>query len=137
MGGYDLVALIFVPEISDPLTGLVRDIDRRLEGVAARHPGNKLGVWVVVCNEDEAAKQAARDLVTCEDLKHVVVGNAMPGGPPRYRVNREAAQTVVIYNGDGTVVANFALEKGELDECSSAEIIAALARVVPLRVSAK
>ena len=42
MGGYDLVALIFAREISDPLTSLVKKIDQRLDAIAgktARPPG--------------------------------------------------------------------------------------------------
>jgi hypothetical protein len=133
VGGYDLVALIFVREIDAPLTSLVKDIDKRLHGVPARNQGHKLGVWVVVCNDNEAAKQQARDLVSKEGLQHVVVGTTAPGGPPRYRVNPDAEQTVVIYNGEGIVVANFALQECDLDEAKTAEIIKALARVVPIR----
>jgi hypothetical protein len=125
--------LIFVREIDDPLTGLVKDIDKRLHGVPAINQGHKLGVWVVVCNENEAAKEQARDLVTKEGLQHVVVGTTMPGGPPRYRVNKDAEQTVVIYYRDGTVVANFALQECDLDEAKATEIIKALALVVPIR----
>jgi hypothetical protein len=130
VGGYELVALIFVHEVSDPLTSLVKDIDRRLEGVPTAYPGNKLGVFVVVCNEDEAAKQQARQMVAAAGFKHVVVGTTALGGPPKYRVRKDAEQTVVIYNREGRVVVNFALEKGELNDETAPDIVAAFGRVL-------
>jgi hypothetical protein len=119
------------------LTGLVKKIDRRLDKASPHHKENKLGVFVVVCNEDDAAKERVRDLVAAEGFKHVVIGNTMLGGPPRYRVNKDAEQTVAIYDLDGTVVANFALKKGELNEAKTADIIKAMGRVLPTRPGAK
>jgi hypothetical protein len=51
--GYDLVALIFAREVSDPLTSLVKQIDKQLEDRAAGRRGrDRHGVFVIFCNDD-------------------------------------------------------------------------------------
>ena len=132
MGGYDLVALVFVREVSDPLTGLVKQIDQQLEEASARRPGpDKLGVFVIFCNDDPAMKDRLRELVARERLKHVVLCSADAQGPPRYKVAKEADYTVVIYKNSEDVASNFALRKGELNEERAKDIRKALAQVLP------
>lgn len=134
MGGYDLVALIFAREISDPLTGLVKRIDRRLDGPnALRRGASKLGVFVVVCNDDAGLQERLQALADKEQLKHVVLCAHKSGGPPRYRVAPEADLTVVIYKDSERVAANFPLKKGDLTEDRAAEVLRALTRALPVK----
>lgn len=57
MGGYDLVALIFARDISDPLTSLVKAVDEQLDVAAASRRGpNKLGVFVVFLSDDPGSR---------------------------------------------------------------------------------
>jgi hypothetical protein len=132
VGGYDLVALIFAREVSDPLTGLVKEIDRQLDATSARGLGaNKLGVFVVFCNDDAGLGQRLRDLIAKEGLKQVVLCTHNAAGPTRYRVAKEADLTVVIFEDRARVAANFPLRKGDLDEARSQAIIKALTQVLP------
>ena len=132
MGGYDLVALIFAREVSDPLTSLVKRIDHRLNGPNARRRGaDKLGVFVVFCNDDAGLQRQLEALAEKERLKHVVLCAHKSGGPPRYRVAREADVTVVIYEDSERVAANFPLKKGGLNEDKTAEVLRALTRALP------
>ena len=87
----------------------------------------------MLCNDDAAHKQRVQDLVAKEHLKHVVVGTAIPGGPPRYRVAKEADVTVVVYADHRVVAANFPLKTSELDARNVMAISAALRRVLPER----
>jgi hypothetical protein len=130
VGGYELVALIFVNEVSDPLTSLVKQIDKQLE--TAPHDGNsaKLGVFIVFCNDNGSLNQQLKDLVARERLQHVVLCTTN-APPPRYRVANEAELTVAIYEDHAHVSANIPVRKGSLNGQKAEEIIRALARALP------
>ena len=134
MGGYDLVALIFAREVSDPLTSLVKTIDKQLqESSARRKGGNKLGVHVVFCSDDPNLQQQLQNLIAKEGLKNIVISLSAnkSQGPPRYRVAREAELTVVVYEGRRRVAANFVLDSVDLTADRTSDIMKALRKVLP------
>ena len=133
MYGYDLVALIFVREISDDWTRVVKTLDRKLDETMTRQKRqDKLGVFVILCTDDDKMQAKMKELTEKEGLKQVVLSTFKGvNGPPRYRVAREAAYTVAVYKDHHDVSANFALRKGELDEGWSAKIVAAIAAELP------
>ena len=116
MRGYDLVALIFVRENSDPLTSLVKRIDKELVEVSAGRTGTKRGVFVVYCNSSPGINDQLKALVAQENLKQIVLCSTTAEGPKRYNIDTDAAMTVVIYDGKRTVTTNHALKPGELNE---------------------
>ena len=131
MQGYNLVALIFAREVSDPLTSLVKTIDRQLDEASARQPGSGTkGVFVIFCNDDAAMQQKLQALIGKEKLKQVVLCFGTSEGPAKYEVAEEAGLTVAIYE-NRVVKANFALRKGELNKDRTKEIIKALTQVLP------
>lgn len=133
MDGYDLVALIFAREVSDPLIGLVKAIDKQLE-TSRRRPGSeKPGVHVVFCSDDPNLKQRLDALIAKEGVKHVVfsISKNKSQGPPRYRVSREAELTVVIYADQDRVVANHVLDSLDLTVEGNDEIMKSLKKVLP------
>jgi hypothetical protein len=129
-----MVALIFVRDLSDPLTSLVKKIDRELHVAAAKRTGDKnLGVFVIVNPADGRAEQL-KALAQKEGLQHVTlsVGTA----PQRYEVNKDADVTVATYTVAWPprmqeVVGNFAFRPGELDQSQCDAILASLAKVLP------
>ena len=134
MQGYDLVALIFAREVSDPLTGLVKTIDKQLTESGARHKtGRKLGVFVVFCSDDPGLQPQLQNLITKEGIKNVVlsVSRNKSQGPPRYRIAREADLTLVIYANRNKVAANFVLDSDDLTSDRSKEIMTSLMKVLP------
>jgi hypothetical protein len=132
VGGYDLVSLVFVHEVSDPLIGLVKAIDRQLEEASVnRKSPNRLGVYLIVCNSRPDLKQQLQEIVAHEGLKHVVLTAAVEGGPKHYKIAREAELTAVVYENRDHVSANFALRPGELDEERARAIMREIARVLP------
>jgi hypothetical protein len=131
--GYDLVALIFAREISDPLTSLVKAIDKQLEESSARRQGQpRLGVFVVFCSDDPGLQEQLQKLIAKESLRHVVLSLSAQKakGPPRYRVAREAELTVVIYEDHSQVMANFVLDSENLTADRAREIIQSLRKVL-------
>jgi hypothetical protein len=124
--------LIFVREASDPLTSLVKQIDRRLAAAAGKTP-QSLGAYVLFVNNSDGLKQRLGAMAAKENLKHV---NLCIGAPPKgYEVANEADVTAVIYTvgrrWQQQVKANFALRKGELNAEKAAAIVKALSDVLP------
>src|SRR5690242_13601635 len=71
--GYSLAALLFVNDVSEPLTALIRRIDNRLE-VASQIPGQERpGVFVVFTSDDGRLKERLEALMAKEQFKQVVV----------------------------------------------------------------
>ena len=125
--------LIFVREVNDPLTSLVKKIDERLES-AGKGPRQR-GAYVVVESTAEGLDKQLRGLAEKQAVKSVTFGIGTP--PEVYAVAKEAEVTVVIYNparrGQQKVTANFALRKGELDDKKADAIAKALAEVLPAK----
>jgi hypothetical protein len=130
--GYGLHALIFARDLSDPLTSLVKTIDKQLEKSSAglKKGVGKLGVFVIFLNEDPGLKTQLQDLIARESVKRVVLTTHKAQAPSRYRIAREAELTVVIYRHDNDVIANFVLDAEELAERSD-DIMKALRKVLP------
>jgi hypothetical protein len=133
VSGYTLVALIFAREISDPLTSLVKAIDRQLGESPARRDGRKLGVFVVFCSDDPGLHKQLQDLIAREGIKNVVLSLSTnkAQGPPRYRVARDAELTVVVYNGTGRVVTNMVLDTEDVTADRARDVVTALKKVLP------
>ena len=127
--------------MSDPLTGLVKKIDQRLDAAAGK-ARRTLGAFVIFSsNADglpalspmgERRDKQIREMSDKNGLKRVCLGIGAP--PEDYEVAKEADVTVVIYSPGrrrNSVQANFALRNGELDETKGDAIVAALSKVLP------
>ena len=126
--------MVFAREVSDPLTSLVKTIDKQLGESSARHKtGSKLGVFVVFCSDDPGLKQQLQNLIAKLGLKNIVlsVSTQNAQGPPRYRVAREADLTVVVYQNYSQVAANFVLDSEDLTADRTNDIVKSLRKVLP------
>ena len=120
--------VVFARGLSDPLGKLVRGLDKALTDHKAAEPR----AWVTFLHEDQSAfdpqvvdwakKQAVRKvpLAVFED----------EGGPPSYRLGREAEVTVLLFVKQ-KVVRNFAFRAGELTEARVAEVLRAVPEILP------
>jgi hypothetical protein len=119
--------------MSDPLTGLVKKIDQRVNEAASRmKSGPELGTYVILYNNSDGLDEQLRGMAEYEALTRVSVGIGAPPGD--YNVAKDADVTVVIYQvgrRGNAVSANFALRKDELDDKQSDAIVAALSKVLP------
>jgi hypothetical protein len=107
------MAIVFARQPSDALGKLIRGLDRQL----ANHKPDELRAWVTFLSDDQPAldpkvvkwaqDQAIRTvpLAIFEDI----------GGPPSYRLHRDAEVTVVLAVKQ-KVVQNFAFRTGELTD---------------------
>jgi len=96
----------------------------------------QLGVYVLFMNNANGLDQRLRSMAEKTALQRVDLGIGVP--PQRYEVSNEADLTVVVYNperrGRQRVTANFALRKGELNDARIADIVKAIAAVLPPEV---
>ncbi|MSQ97597.1 MAG: hypothetical protein EXR98_24010 [Gemmataceae bacterium] len=125
--------MIFVREVSDSLTSLVKKMDETVNAASPKYTnGRRLGTFVII-GDAEGRVEQLRGMAQSYGLQRVNL--CVGAAPPRYQVAEEADVTVVIYipgrPGQNRVAANFALRRGELDGVKCDEIIAALANVLP------
>jgi hypothetical protein len=119
--------VVFAHKLSEPLGKLCQQMDQAV----AKHAKAELRAWVTFLNNDQlsldpkvvqwAKKYALRSvpLGVFEDV----------GGPPSYRLARDADVTVLLFVKQ-KVVANFAFRDGERTEEKSGEVIGTLPRIV-------
>jgi hypothetical protein len=120
-----------VRETSDPLTRLVKKIDKQLD--SAGKSARPAGVYLLFDSKADGLEKELREIAEKLKLKHVSL--CIGAAPDDYQVNKEAETTVVIYNlgrrPEQKVKANFALRNGELDKAKTKEIVKALSDVLP------
>ncbi len=121
------MVVVFARRPDDELARLVRGLDKELE----RRKAAGLRAWVTFLSDDQPAldpqlvnwarEQAVRSvpLSVFED----------PGGPPSYRLHRDADVTVLLAVKQ-KVVKNFAFRPGELTDDRVAAVLAAVAGLV-------
>ncbi len=101
--------MIFAREIDSTLTSLVKKID----AATAENKSSKMGSFVVFCSDDKDLEAKLKELADKEGLKHCVLSLDNPAGPKGYKVEKDAAVTVVLYN-QREIKANYAFKKGEM-----------------------
>src|SRR5262249_10191894 len=105
--------VVFARSLSAPLGKLVGQLDKAL----LDHKDPDLRPWVPFVNEDQASLDAK---VVEWGKQNAVRGVSLAvfedaGGPPSYKLNRDADVTVLLFVKQ-KVVANFAFRAGELTE---------------------
>ncbi len=118
--------MIFAREISDPLTSLVKKIDK----ATAKNNECKMGSFVVFLSDEEGLDGKLKDLIKKESLEHIVLTIDNPQGPEAYKVAKEADVTVVLYH-ERDVKSNYAFKKGELNNEKVDKIVADLSKILP------
>jgi hypothetical protein len=119
--------VVFARSMSDPLGKLTSQIDK----VLTEYKTSNLRAWVTFLNDDQPSLDA-KVVRWCQDhaVRSVPVGvYEDAGGPPSYRLSKEADVTVLLYVKQ-KVAANFAFRSGELNDERIAEVMKALPRIV-------
>lgn len=119
--------IVFARSLSDSVGKLAHRIDKAL----TNHKAADLRAWVTFLAEDHTGMDPK---VVAWSKKHAV--GTVPlgvfedvGGPPSYRLARDADVTVLL-SVKQRVVVNFAFRAGELTEARIEEVMKALPRIV-------
>src|SRR5262249_52271255 len=86
-------------------------------------------VLLVMLSDDDDLEERLKDFARVQGFKHVSLSMDDPGGPPAWRLAKDADVTVILYNRR-TVAANHAFRKGGLDEKAIATVMADLPGLV-------
>jgi len=119
--------VVFARGLTDPLAKLTLQIDKAL----SEHKAAGLRAWVTFLHDDQPSFDA-KVVKWSQDhaIRSVPLGVFEDaGGPPSYRLSREAEVTVLLFVQQ-QVVANFAFRAGELNEDRIGEVMKALPRIV-------
>src|SRR5438552_119926 len=110
--------MIFARDVSDPLTSLVKKLDE----ATAKHKDERMGSFVVFCNDDEKLEGKLKDLAKKEKLESIILTIDNPSGPAAYKVAKDADITVVLYSKN-KVKANYVFKKGALKKKDVEKIV--------------
>lgn len=116
--------MIFARQISDPLTGLVKQLNQ----ATAQHKADKLGSFVVHLGDESIGPRLA-ELAEKEKVEQTILA-FMSEAPKEYQVAKDAEVTVVLYVGR-RVKANHAFKKGELGPEQIRRVLADLPMILP------
>lgn len=123
--GVSPVAMVFARQVSEPLVGLIRQLD----AAAARHRKQEMGAFVVFLSDDDSLDKKLQEVAEKNNLKHVVLSTFDPGGPDGFEVTADAEVTVVLYR-EFVVKANHAFRKGEFTKKHADKILADVPKIL-------
>lgn len=121
-------AVVFARTLTDPLAKLIGQLDKALKD----HQAAGLRAWVTFLGENQTTLDPQ---VVRWAGKHAIRGVPLgvfedAGGPPSYRLSRDADVTVLLFVKQ-KVVANFAFRGGELTDERVADVMKGLAKILP------
>jgi hypothetical protein len=106
------VAMVFARDVSPTLTALLKKIDAE----TAKNKNASMGSFVVFLSDDKGLPDKLKKVAKDEGFKNIVLAVYAPDGPEKYKVAKDADVTVVLYDADSKVQANYAFKKGELKD---------------------
>ncbi len=125
--GGNPVVMIFAREVTPELTKLIKRVDQ----TTAKHKDEEMGSFVVFCNGDKQLQDQLKGMARDQDLKQLILSTwDDTAGPQKYRVNKDADVTVVLYTGL-VVKANHAYAKGELSDKDVDGIVGEVSKILP------
>ena len=107
----------------------LRKLIATIEEVAAKNPKAELNSFVVFCSNSDKLEGELKDLAEKSELKNVVLAIEEPAGPEKYKINRDAEVTVVLYK-ERVVKANHSFAKGKLTDKDVETVSAEIAKLV-------
>ena len=119
------VVMVFARDATK-ITGLLQKLDE----VVGRRRDVGLKAFAVILSPDFAKEENRKEVIqslekTAADLKNVILAVEGPDGPEKYRINKDADVTVILYR-KLNVAANFAYAKDKLTDKEIGDILAAI-----------
>lgn len=108
------------------MTSLVK----KLDAAAVANKDIRMGGFVVLLTDDDKMEDALKKLAEKEGIKKVMLGIDSPAGPPKWKVEKDADVTVVLY-AKNTVKESFAFAKGKLDDKAIDAVVAGIDSLKP------
>jgi len=100
-----------------------------LDIAADKNQKVEMGAFAVYLSDDAKLADALKQQCDKAKYKQIVLAIDSPEGPPRYRIEKDADVTVILYR-DRKVAANFAFAKGKLTSKDVDRILADVQTIV-------
>lgn len=127
--GDNPVAVVFARTAECPMAQkLIKAVDATTE----KNSACEMGSFVVFCADDDKLEAKLKDMAEKEHLKKIVLSIDTPTGPAKYKINKDADVTVVLYK-NREVKANYAFKKGELKDEDIEKIVADVSKITPAK----
>jgi hypothetical protein len=117
--------MIFAREVSDPLTSLVKS----LEKATVENSNVKMGSFVVFLSDDKTLADKLKALAKDNHIEHTVLAVHDAAGPEGYTIPKEANVTVVLYV-KRTVKANHTFGQGQLTDAAVASVLKDIPKIL-------
>jgi hypothetical protein len=118
--------MIFAREVSDPLTSLVKKLDK----ATADNAKARMGSFVVFCNDDEKLEKNLQEVAKKEKISRCILSIFEGKAGPYNNFEKDADVTVMLYVKN-KVVANHTFKKGEMKDKDVDKIIDDLPKILP------
>jgi hypothetical protein len=124
--GDDPTVAIFARSSNDPvLQKLIVAIDE----ATTKYSKQELNSFVVFCSSEDKLEAKLKDLAEKSKLKKLVLALESETGPEKYKINKEADVTILLYK-ERKVISNLAFEKGKLSEKDMAVVLSGIDKIV-------
>jgi hypothetical protein len=125
--GANPVAVVFARELTPEVAKLIK----KLDNATVENQGKSMGSYAVFCNDAEGLQTKLEEMAAKQGLKSLVLSIDNPSGPKDYRISKDAAVTVLLYD-NFTVRANHAFaSNGQLNDAAINRVVADVSKIVP------
>lgn len=125
--GQNPVAMIFARSTDCPMT---EKLLKKLDEVTAKNTDCSMGSFVVFLSDDDKIETSLKSMAEKAKLKKLVVSVDNAQGPPKYKINKDADLTVVLYTSR-TVKANYSFTKGKITDKDIEAIVKDVTKITP------
>lgn len=108
------------------MTSLVK----KLDDATLANKGIKMGSFLILLSDDDKQEEALTKLAEKQKIKKLVLCTDNSNGPPKWKIDKDADVTVVLYTKN-TVVESFAFGKGKLDDKAIDKVVAGVEGIKP------
>lgn len=121
--------MLFARDVTGPLSSLLKQLD----AAVAKNKEADLRSFAIFLTDDgdvmeKKLKEFAEKNKISENVPLAIVED--PAGPPEFKVDKDAAVTVLLYTKN-KVVSNFAFKSGEMKDKDVKAIVAQLSKILP------
>jgi hypothetical protein len=115
--------IVFAREINDPLTSLVKKLDAEVG------KSKSVKALVLLMTDEDSADKKIKELTEKNKITKVNFGVDNPQGPPAWKIEKDAAVTVVFYKAH-KIQASHAFKKGEFNDKATETVMGSLPKIV-------
>ena len=109
--------------MNEPLTSLVKKLDAEVGKKKATK------ALVMMLTDSDAAEKNLKEFAEKNSIKNVNFGVDNPQGPPAWKIEKDAAVTVVLYKAH-KIEANHAFKKADFNDKAVETVLGSLPKIV-------